>query len=277
MPDQQTTPSRFPPGSPQNSPSPPPLPPAKRPPVANGALLRETGKDMMGAASGGFVARLGGVTLADLIRFECLRRSRCVLRVSSRGQAGYLYFRDGALVHAATAVATGAEAVRELLEWRSGSVESGVGTWPAHETITMPWEDLLRGAGDTASFLSVSATRDSVSLTQARTRTHEAERGRATSKRAKAEATVVMAPTGELIQGPANPTGLPEAASYAAHMAELIGGFLGFDRFCALEANYGGEQLLVGRGQDGNLVARREKNPADLEDLRHVILAGDTP
>jgi hypothetical protein len=214
---------------------------------------------MAGGSGGGFVARLGGVTLADLVRFECQRRSRCVLRVSSRGQAGYLYFRDGALVHAATAVSTGAEAVRELLEWRSGSVESGVGTWPTHETITMPWEDLLRGAGEPAGFLA------------------RATKTTTTPKRGKADATVVMAPTGELIQGPPNPSGLPEAASYAAHMAELIGGFLGFDRFCALEANYGGEQLLVGRGQDGNLVARREKNPADLEDLRHVIIAGDAP
>ncbi|HEY0714277.1 MAG TPA: DUF4388 domain-containing protein [Polyangia bacterium] len=250
-----------------NPPSPPPVPAPKSPLLSQAALLRETGKDMTGGAAGGFVARLGGGSLADLIRCECLRRSRCVLRVSSRGQAGYLYFRDGALVHAATAVATGAEAVRELLAWRAGSVESGVGTWPAHETITMPWEDLLRDAGESPSFLTLPAAL----AAPARGRSGD---GR---QRGKADATVVMAPTGELIQGPANPSGLPEAASYAAHMAELIGGFLGFDRFCALEASYGGEQLLVGRGQDGNLVARREKNPADLEDLRHAIIAGGAP
>jgi hypothetical protein len=270
MADQQTTHT--------SSPSPPPIPAPKRPLLSNAALLRETGKDVTGASSGGFVARLGGVSLADLIRFECLRRSRCVLRVSSRGQAGYLYFRDGALVHAATAVATGAEAVRELLEWRSGSVESGVGTWPSHESITMPWEDLLRDAGETASFLTITAVtsaRETLAMTRTRDANDDVSEHAKSARRAAA--TMVMAPTGELIQGPANPSGLPEAASYAAHMAELIGGFLGFDRFCALEASYGGEQLLVGRGQDGNLVARREKNPADLEDLRHAIIAGETP
>jgi hypothetical protein len=58
-------------------------------------------------------------------------------------------------------------------------------------------------------------------------------------------------------------------------MAELIGGFLGFDRFCALEASYGREQLLVGRARTGNLLARREKNAADLEDLRREVSDDD--
>ena len=205
---------------------------------------------------GGFVARLGGISLLDLVQFECLRGGQRILRVSSRGQSGYLYFRDGGLVHAATAIASGVAAVREMLTWHSGSVESGMGGWPTRESITSPWQDVLREAsGNKAQAPALGSA-----WTEA-----------AVPKTAPAPSpTVVLTPAGELIEG-GSVHGLPEAASYAAHMAELIGGFLGFDRFCALEVSYGSEQLLVGRGKTGNLLARREKDPADLEDLRREV------
>jgi hypothetical protein len=208
---------------------------------------------------GGFVARLGGISLLDLVQFECLRGGQRILRVSSRGQSGYLYFRSGGLVHAATAIASGVAAVREMLGWQSGSVESGMGGWPTRESITAPWQDVLVEASGKG--------KASVGLGLGNTWT---ESPVAAAAKAAAAPTVVLNPAGELIEG-GSVHGLPEAASYAAHMAELIGGFLGFDRFCALEVNYGSEQLLVGRGKTGNLLARREKDPADLEDLRREV------
>ena len=224
----------------------------------------------------GFVARLGGMSLLDLVQFESLRGGQRILRVSSRGHAGYLYFRGGALVHAATAVSTGSAALREMLAWRSGSVESGMGDWPARESIEGPWQRVLLDAmeaelGDDVGAVSGNALRDSLMRLRESVQSARAASS-AASEINKTAATVVLGPGGHLIQG-AGVHGLPEAAAYAAHMAELIGGFLGFDRFCALEVNYGGEQLLVGRGKSGNLVARREKNPADLQDLRREVAA----
>jgi hypothetical protein len=213
---------------------------------------------------GGFVARLGGISLLDLVQFECLRGGQRILRVSSRGQSGYLYFRAGNLVHAATAIASGVTAVREMLDWQSGSVESGMGGWPTRESITAPWQDVLvEASGGKAGGLGTALAE---SLTRLRPTPPAAEQ----PGRPAPAPTVVLTPTGELIEG-ASVSGLPEAAAYAAHMAELIGGFLGFDRFCALEVNYGSELLLVGRGKTGNLLARREKDPADLEDLRREV------
>jgi hypothetical protein len=209
-----------------------------------------------GGQPGGFVARLGGISLLDLVQFECLRGGQRILRVSSRGQSGYLYFRNGGLVHAATAIASGVVAVREMLTWQSGSVESGMGGWPTRESITTAWQDVLReaaGGGAQPPALS-SAWTEAPGPKPAPISTP----------------TVVLTPAGELLEG-GSVHGLPEAASYAAHMAELIGGFLGFDRFCALEVSYGSEQLLVGRGKTGNLLARREKDPADLDDLRREV------
>jgi hypothetical protein len=260
------------------------VPAAGGSPVAPGdsATLPVAETDACGTGqSGGFVARLGGISLLDLVQFECLRGGQRILRVSSRGQSGYLYFRDGSLVHAATAIASGTAAVREMLSWQSGSVESGMGGWPTRESITAPWQEVLVEAaggkvkGQPAP-LSSAWVETQEALRQAqptgdpaaavtRTGTPVIQRGSGSSTQ-----TVVLTPTGELIEG-GNVHGLPEAASYAAHMAELIGGFLGFDRFCALEVSYGNEQLLVGRGKSGNLLARREKDPAALEDLRREV------
>jgi hypothetical protein len=228
--------------------------------------------DAGGTNPGGFVARLGGISLLDLIQFECLRGGQRILRVSSRGQSGYLYFRAGGLVHAATAIASGVTAVREMLGWQSGSVESGMGGWPTRESITAPWQDVLaQAAGD-----SENANPPALGAAWA----GSLRSGSGTSGNAGAPGapplptppapTVVLAPSGELIEG-GSVHGLPEAAAYAAHMAELIGGFMGFDRFCALEVSYGGEQLLVGRAKTGNLLARREKDPTQLDDLRREV------
>jgi hypothetical protein len=195
----------------------------------------------------------------DLIQFECQRGGQRILRVTSRGQSGYLYFRGGALVHAATAVFTGTAAVREMLGWHSGSIESGQGNAPAIESIPPEWR----------SMLSPKPAREGAKKQEPK----PPPKPEPALPAAAGNPTVVLGPGGQLLSGGDTP-GLPEAASYAAHMAELIGGFLGFDRFCALEASYERDQLMVARARTGNLLARRGKNAADLEDLRREVGEG---
>jgi hypothetical protein len=219
--------------------------------------------------TGGFVARLGGVSLMDLIQFECQRGGQRILRVTSRGQSGYLYFRAGELVHAATAVFTGTAAVREMLAWHSGSIESGMGEAPPHESIPSDWRTRLPGAQRPKSGTAGGAP-DAQATEPQRPKPPEK------SGPDDIEATVVLGPSGQLLAGN-DLSGLSEAASYAAQMAELIGGFLGFDRFCALEASYGQDQLLVGRvASTGHLLARRGKSPAALEELRREVAPDKT-
>ena len=52
----------------------------------------------------GFARKLAGVGLWDLVQMECLARSRLVVLVTGEGGVGYLYFDDGRVVHAVTAV-----------------------------------------------------------------------------------------------------------------------------------------------------------------------------
>src|SRR5262245_14373505 len=78
----------------------------------------------------GFAARLQDATLWDLVQFECLRRSRRSVRITSRGMVGFVYFRDGNVVHASTARQQGVAAVREMLEWKDGIYETWGGAAP---------------------------------------------------------------------------------------------------------------------------------------------------
>ena len=91
------------------------------------------------------------MSLWDLVQFECLRRRpERALRVTSQGQVGFMYFRDGNVVHASTLRATGEPAMREMLLWTTGSVEPWPARWPERESITAPWQSLLLGAAHAA-------------------------------------------------------------------------------------------------------------------------------
>src|SRR5262245_60352394 len=86
----------------------------------------------------GCAARLDA-TLWDLIQFECQRRARRSVRITSRGMVGFVHFRDGNVVHASTARQGGVAAVREMLEWKDGVFETWNGAGPERDTITSPW------------------------------------------------------------------------------------------------------------------------------------------
>ncbi len=95
------------------------------------------------ASSSGFSVRLEGASLFDLVQFECLDRERKILRVAAAGKTGFLYFREGNLVHASTVDAVGESAVRAMLGWERGQVSHAEGQWPAHESITSSWQSVL--------------------------------------------------------------------------------------------------------------------------------------
>ena len=65
--------------------------------------------------------------------------------------------------------------------------------------------------------------------------------------------------------------GLPEAACYAAQMADLMGEFLGLEGFRTLEANFGNEHLLIARGRDGGLAAQRARAGRTTEGGQRMI------
>src|ERR1700727_1764087 len=91
----------------------------------------------------GFVARIKGANLADLVQMECLAGSKRVVRVTSGDHVGYLFFRTGHLVHALARSLIGEAAAMEMLSWDEGTFDPAERDWPAKDTIHCSWQGLL--------------------------------------------------------------------------------------------------------------------------------------
>src|SRR5713101_7358226 len=91
----------------------------------------------------GFQAQIRGASLWDLVQIECLARKHRVVRVTTVGNVGYLYFDGGNIVHAATLEQEGEAAAFEMLQWNQGTFESCDRGWPASPSITISWQALL--------------------------------------------------------------------------------------------------------------------------------------
>ena len=220
----------------------------------------------------GFAARLQGASLFDLVQFECLQRSRRIVRVSSRGVIGYVFFRDGDVVHAATGRHVGESALREMLGWQDGVVETWSGVWPERETITVPWQRLLLEAAQasdeaTAPKVISFPAREGVGIKSAEPITSAVPAPEPAPRQLES---VTLSPDGSVIRGHAS-SDLPEAAAYAVELAALIGEFLGLDDLRAVEASFDHAHFMVARTSEGNVVAARAAQPGDLEPLKKEL------
>jgi hypothetical protein len=95
------------------------------------------------AVKDGFSASLSGACLPDLVQMACLSRTDGAFRVISDGRIGYLFFRQGQVVHAVIDDLTGLRAALELLKWNTGTFEPSNMSWPNQPTIEMGWQHLL--------------------------------------------------------------------------------------------------------------------------------------
>jgi hypothetical protein len=95
------------------------------------------------AVKDGFSASLSGACLPDLVQMACLSRTDGAFRVISDGRIGYLFFRQGQVVHAVIDDLTGLRAALDLLKWNTGTFEPSNMSWPNQPTIEMGWQHLL--------------------------------------------------------------------------------------------------------------------------------------
>jgi hypothetical protein len=237
----------------------PPAPPKPEPP--------RTQTPVQGS---GFAARLQDASLWDLIQFECMRRSRRIVRVSSRGLLGYVFFRDGDVVHATTGRQNGEAALGEMLNWQDGVFETWTGTWPDRETINTPWQRVLLEVAQAkdehrAPKLHSIPSRETKPVKEA-----DVVSIQPPQTAAQPLVSVILSPEGKVLRGTPN-TDLPEAAAYAVGLADLLGECLGLDEMRSMEAEFETAHYLVGRAADGNIVAARATQAGDLEPLKKEL------
>lgn len=111
-------------------------------------------------------------SLVDIIQLECISQSSSVLRITNGPLAGRIWINEGELYNAETEGATGEEAFRKILSWKTGNFES-MPPEPNHARViqksyhallleTAQALDEQRG-GEEASTLETGATRGSSS------------------------------------------------------------------------------------------------------------------
>jgi hypothetical protein len=236
----------------------------------------------------GFSANINAASLSDLVQMQCLSRARCVARVTSGEEVGYLYFRDGRVVHAMSPSYVGEPAALEILAWNAGSFEMCNAGWPDSESIHCKFQVLLLRAAQTRD----ESGRHSLSrLTPARVdskaTTAPSER-RAMNEPIEASPETQRPPSVSPASGvtrvhaavrlDANGTAittkgagadeLGDAVALATRLARLTGESLGLDQLLAIEAVSATQRTLVVVEKAGTVVALRAPIDVDLSAVR---------
>jgi hypothetical protein len=244
----------------------------------------------------GFAARLTGATLFDLVQFECLERSQRVVRVSDGTRVGFLYFRNGNVVHAVQGADVGEAALRRMLSWAGGAFETCDGAWPARETIHAAWQGLLmraaqaqdeardgmgneardqaQGEGRVPRLLPFPSREPGSGAGAAASEEHVIERNRGAGGMpgtAYVGATTLrLTPDGEVTSG-SPPPELVDTVAYAARMADLVGEVLCLEDFTAVELTLSDGACVLARAPNGDLLAARGGRGIDVAALRRTL------
>jgi len=218
---------------------------------------------------GGFVAKLNGAKLVDLIQMECLRGTRQVVRVSTSEARGLLFFDRGQLVHALSGRFVGEAAVFEMLRWVDGSFEACDASWPGETSISVGWQFLLIEAmrrGDEAEreveppsedpasqeieVQSRSASRPAADGPKAVRMSTESETSMAANSETDANKYGVIRAVrfeedGQVISHLGHVGDLADTSAYALRLARILGESLGLGPFVGLESRVADKSLFL--------------------------------
>ncbi|HWA71792.1 MAG TPA: DUF4388 domain-containing protein [Polyangiaceae bacterium] len=238
----------------------------------------------------GFSANLNAASLSDLVQMQCLSGARAVARVSSGEDVGYLYFREGRVVHAMSPSNVGEPAALEILAWNGGSFELCSAGWPESESIDSTIQGLLLRAAQTrdesgrhslsrfprARFDSApppprperreATERDSISPEPARP---PSQSPAPLSGVTKVSAAVRLDANGVPVTCKGSGAEeLGDAVALAMRLARLAGESLGLDRLAAIEAVSSTQRTLVIVEKAGTIMAVRAPVDTDLSAVR---------
>jgi len=243
----------------------------------------------------GFRANLHGASLADLVQMECLSGRERVMRVSSGGEVGYLFFRGGQIVHAVSRRGIGETAALEILRWNDGTFEPCSAGWPDRDSIGSNWQNLLllsaqhrdeSGRHNLVAFPGARANAPRSSSPSRSSSPPPALPGAApTVSRsevsvnaessapllAQVRAAVRIDPAGNVVSSKGDASELTQVAAYAARLAELVGDGLGMQGLVSVEVTQHRSRTLIYKEKTGNTFALSASLEADLSQVRERL------
>jgi hypothetical protein len=240
-------------------------------------------------STSGFEAQLHGANLWDLVQIECMAWRRSVVRVTTQGDIGYLYFNEGQITHATTLQSDGEAAALEVLQWTHGTFEVCDRDWPAKESIRSSWQSLLLRAAqlhDDTKRKLVAFPKDRI--TSSRELPPPAPVIEPVTKVSQPppandeppELVVRLAPSGSVLF----PTGadlavhsstevqeFAETIAYTRRLIHLVGEQMGMEGFKAVEFTFKRGRCILYEEDDGNVVALKPSPSSDLTELREKL------
>jgi hypothetical protein len=237
----------------------------------------------------GFQAQIRGASLWDLVQIECLARKHRVVRVTTVGNVGYLYFDAGNIVHAATLEQEGELAAFEILQWNQGSFESCDREWPADPTIPVSWQTLLlraaqfkdeQGRGKIVPLPSKErvAEPEGTAITVESPMTTKTPQGNPSNGNSGSwhadefELAVRLNANGDLLASRGDAAEeFANIVAYASRLAAILGDFMGLEGFKGLECTFKKGRCLLLKETDGNILAVKPSPQADVSLIKDRI------
>jgi hypothetical protein len=221
----------------------------------------------------GFRANLNGAALSDLVQLECLNRVSGAFRITSGNAVGYLFFRQGEIIHAVTDQEIGEPAALVIMGWRDGTFEPCKLDLPESPTITMHWQHLLlraaqiRDEADRSKLVSFPQKR-ATPRPPAITRPSAPPPAPAPQVASEPRDMVRLDRAGNVLSSQGKVETLAPSVAYIARMAGLIGEQLGLGPLLAAECQAASSRFLLHVERSGNVVGLRTPNETDVQAIR---------
>jgi hypothetical protein len=237
-----------------------------------------------GVRGSGFLAKIRGANLADLVQMECLSGSKRVVRVTSGDNVGYLFFRAGNLVHALARSLIGEAAALEMLGWDEGTFDPAERDWPAKDSIGCNWQSLLlraaqaRDEKDAGIVVALHADGrvkgkppplpigESIEFDVTPIRV-----GGHTLRSEDFTLFLRMNGQGAITASEGSTQEFADIAAYALRLAHLIGDGLGIEHFVAMECTFKEGRCFIVLEDGGDVVALKPKPQTDATQLRALF------
>jgi hypothetical protein len=236
----------------------------------------------------GFQAQIRGASLWDLVQIECLARKHRVVRVTTVGDVGYLYFDGGNIVHATTLELEGEAAAFEILRWSQGSFEACDRAWPPSPSITGSWQTLLlraaqiedeQGRGNVVPLPSKERVADpegptSTPESHMTTKSPQGNPSNGNSGSWHAEdfeTAVRLGASGEVLASRGEAEEFANIVAYTSRLAEILGDFMGLEGFRGLECTFKKGRCLLLKEGDGGILAVKPSPQADVSLIKDRI------
>jgi len=215
------------------------------------------------------------VFVREYVQHACTSNFSGIVRVTIVGDIGYLYFRRGVIIHAATLDSKGDEAALRMLRWGHCRWDPCVRPWPAEQSVFLSWVELFQRAGEMPASESTRPPPTPTAVTppprladatpvaarvpllrplgRAKAEPPPLNAGQTEALAALSTDFAVIDANGRTHSARGDAERLVELACFTWQLADRIGALIGAGSMVALDVTYDDHSLLLGQSGTNKL------------------------